>query len=224
MDAKTSKLISTVKKLIIFVLGLPLLLLAYHTLARIIRHFYKFPIPEFLTPLIDNPWRRRIQPPDQMPIRHGLQPRMTVLEVGPGNGRYTVATARYLGDQGRLIAIDIEPKVIERVQQAAQTAGASNVEARVGNVHQLDFDNNTFDAIYMIAVIGEIPRPECAMAEFCRVLRPGGTLAFSELLMDPDYPLAQTLTRWASSAGFAVKNKVGNLWAYTLVFEKLQST
>ena len=51
-----------------------------------------------------------------------------------------------------------------------------------------------FDAVYMIAVIGEIPEPERAMHEFHRVLSPSGTLVFSELLLDPDYPLASTLS------------------------------
>ena len=44
----------------------------------------------------------------------------------------------------------------------------------------------------MITVIGEIPVPERALREFYRVLNPGGTLAFSEVLMDPDYPRAHS--------------------------------
>jgi len=45
--------------------------------------FYKFPMPEFLAGLIDNPIRRKIQPPDATAVRHGIEPGMTVLEVGP---------------------------------------------------------------------------------------------------------------------------------------------
>jgi hypothetical protein len=66
--------------------------LAAHTLIRIIRHIYKFPMPQFLANLIDNPLRRAIQPPDATAVRHGIEPGMMVLEVGPGNGRYTVAS------------------------------------------------------------------------------------------------------------------------------------
>lgn len=68
---------------------------------------------------IDNPLRRRFRPPDATAIRHGLEPGMTVLEVGPGNGRYSVAAARRIGPTGRLYAVDIEPKMIERVQRRA---------------------------------------------------------------------------------------------------------
>ncbi len=53
-----------------------------------------------------------------------------------------------------------------------------------------------------------------------RVLAPAGTLAFSELLTDPDYPLARTLVRLATAANFSLKVKIGNFFAYTLVFEK----
>src|SRR5918996_5963299 len=96
------------------ILGLLLLIVVLLTIVRIIRYFYKFPMPEFLANLIDNPLRRRIQPPSEMPIRHGIEPGMTVLEVGPGNGRYTIEAARRVGRTGRVIAIDIEPKMIER--------------------------------------------------------------------------------------------------------------
>ena len=59
----------------------------------------------------------------------------------------------------------------------------------------------------MIVAIGEIPAPEKAMREFYRVLSPSGTLVFSELLLDPDYPLAKTLVRKANAAGFRLQKK-----------------
>ena len=204
----------------IICLGLPLTFLVLHTLMRIIRYFYKFPIPQFLANAIDNPLRRRIQPPDQMPLRHALRPGMTVLEVGPGNGRYSLATAQYLGLEGKLVSIDIEPRMIERLQTRAQEAGVINIDARVADVYQLPFDDQTFDAVYMITVIGEIPKPEQATAEFHRVLKPGGTLAYSEILMDPDYPRAVSLIRLAEAGGFRLLRRTGNFFAYTLVFEK----
>ncbi len=206
--------------LITAVLGFLLFVVALHTILRIIRSFYKFPMPEFLANLIDNPLRRKIQPPAEMPIRHGIEPGMTVLEVGPGNGRYTLETARRVGATGKVIAVDIEPRMIERVAQRALSERVTNLEAKVASVHALPFDDGTFDAACLISVIGEIPEPERAMREFHRVLKPSGTLAFSELLFDPDYPRAKTLVRRADRAGFVVKNKIGNFFAYTLVLHK----
>jgi len=208
------------KVLIYLVLGLPLIVGTLHTIVRVIRFFYKFPMPQGLANLIDNPMRRKIQPPDKMPVRHDITPGMTVLEVGPGNGRYTLETARQVGNLGKVVTIDIEPKMIERVQKRAQAEGVTNLEAQIASVYNLPFEDGLFDAIYMITVIGEIPTPEKAMVEFYRVLSPSGLLAFSEMLTDPDYPLAQTLVRKARTAKFQLKKKLGNFFSYTLIFEK----
>jgi ubiquinone/menaquinone biosynthesis C-methylase UbiE len=113
--------------------------------------------------------------------------------------------------------------MIERVTQRARAEGVTQLEAKVADVYALPFDAGTFDAVYLITVISEIPEPERALREFYRVLRPAGTLAFSEMLTDPDYPLARTLVRHAHAANFRLKKKIGNFFAYTLVFEK-QST
>ena len=213
-------MIQTLRILLYAVIGLPLLLLSLHTIVRIVRYFHKFPMPEFAANIIDNPFRRRIQPPGETPIRHGIEPGMTVLEVGPGNGTYTVAAARRVGESGKVITVDIEPKMIERVKRRAQAEGVENIEARVADVFDLPFEDGYFDLVYMITVIGEIPTPERAMREFHRVLSPKGTLVFSELIMDPDYPRAVTLDRMAESAGFRLKQKIGNFVYYTLIFGK----
>ena len=203
------------------IVGLLGLFLTLHTIVRIIRHFYKFPMPEFAANIIDNPLRRQIQPPDEMPFRHGIKPGMRILEVGPGNGTYTIATARALGAEGALITIDIEPKMIERVNQRILEEGIQNAEARKADVFDLSFGDSSFDLVYMIAVIGEIPSPEKALAEFHRILKPGGILAFSELLMDPDYPLASNLINLVVPRGFSVEDRLGNFFSYTLIFKKM---
>ena len=201
-------------------LAIPIVLVSLHTLVRIVRHFHKFPMPECLADLIDNPLRRSFQPPYETAVRHGLERGMTVLEVGPGNGTYTVGAAQRIGSSGRLVTIDIEPKMIERVRLRTAAIGLGNVEARVADVYDLPFDDGTFDVVYMITVIGEIPEPVRAMREFRRVLSPLGTLVFSELLLDPDYPLASSLIRWAASAGFRLRTRLGGIFYYTLIFEK----
>ena len=49
------------RKLSFLLLGIPLLLVIFHTLVRIVRYFYKFPMPEFMANMIDNPMRRKYQ-------------------------------------------------------------------------------------------------------------------------------------------------------------------
>ena len=200
--------------------GFLLLFVILYTILRLARYIHKAPMPEYLADAIDNPVRRRIQPPDKTAIRHGIQPGMIVLEVGPGTGTYTVATAQRVGEKGKVVAIDIEPKMVDRVRKKVETNGLTNIDAYVANAYNLPFDLGIFDLIYLIAVIGEIPSPKKAIQEFHRVLSPTGTLVFSELLPDLDYPSVSTLVRWVTGAGFKLRKKVGNFFYYTLIFEK----
>ena len=208
------------KQVLAILISIPLFLLILHTSIRVIRYFHKFPMPQWMANAIDNPFRRKIQPPDETALRHGIQPGMQVLEVGPGNGTYTMGAARRIGPTGKLVTVDIEPKMIERVEQRIAAEGLTNIDARVANVYDLPFDDESFDLIYMITVINEIPDIPKALSSFHRVLKPGGKLVFSELFMDPDYPLASTLIELVQAAHFGLLEQVGNFFYYTLIFEK----
>ncbi len=201
----------------LFILFLPLL---FFLVARLVRAFFDFPMPAFLADLIDNPLRRRIQPPVEMPLRHGIREGMRVLEVGPGNGRYSVETARQIGCGGMLAVVDIEHAMLKKTMRRAKDEEVINLVPALASVHCLPFTNNALDATYMIAVIGEIPQLEKAMGEFWRVLSTGGMLAFSELLPDPDFMLPKTLIHLARGAGFHLKNRVAGWLTYTLLFQK----
>jgi ubiquinone/menaquinone biosynthesis C-methylase UbiE len=179
-------------------------------------------MPEWMANAIDNPIRRKIQPPMETALRHGIEPGMRVLEVGPGNGTYTMAAARQIGPTGELVTIDIEPKMIERVNKRILEERITNIDARVANVYDLPFDDQSYDLIYMITVINEIPDIPSALKEFYRILKPEGRLVFSELFMDPDYPLATTLARKVQQFNFQLQEHIGNFFYYTLVFQKIQ--
>jgi hypothetical protein len=84
-------------------------------------------MPKFMADFTDKPVRRRFQPPYETAERHGLEPDMTVLEVGPGNGTYAVGAAQRIGASSRLVTTDIEPSLIERVKRRAAADGLGNV-------------------------------------------------------------------------------------------------
>jgi ubiquinone/menaquinone biosynthesis C-methylase UbiE len=177
-------------------------------------------MPQWLAALIDNPLRRKIQPPEETAIRHGIEAGMRILEIGPGNGTYTLAAAKLVGPEGEVEAVDIEPKIIARLEKRIALLGAANINPQVANVYALPFEDESFDLIFMIAVINEIPDIPRALGEFYRVLKPSGKLVFSELLLDPDYPLASRLTQKVQAQHFQLKEKLGNFFYYTLRFEK----
>jgi ubiquinone/menaquinone biosynthesis C-methylase UbiE len=208
-------------RIILILFSIPATFLILHTIIRVIRALYKFPMPQWMANLIDNPLRRKIQPPNETATRHGIKAGMRVLEVGPGNGTYTLGAAKKVGPDGEIFAIDIEPRMISRLNRKIKAKNIGNIRAQVANVYALPFAPETFDLISMIAVINEIPDIPKALGEFWRVLKPDGKLVLSELLLDPDYPLARRLICKVETQRFRLAKRIGNFFYYTLIFKKL---
>ena len=200
--------------------GVFALLLVWFFLVRMIRQRWPFPVPYFLIHLIDNPLRRLVQPLHKHPERLGTKPGLTVLEIGPGSGTYTLAAAEAVGPEGRIVAVDIDDRVVRHVRRRVEHAGLGNVEVRQGDAQSLAFPDASFDALYLIAVFGEFPDRSSALAQFRRVLVPGGTLALSEFYPDPDSQPARRLQAECEVAGFRRIEATGNLLHYTMLFER----
>jgi ubiquinone/menaquinone biosynthesis C-methylase UbiE len=195
-------------------------LFLFQVVFRVARRWVKFPTPEFMTRLIDNPLRRRfIQSPDTVADRMGLEPGMTAVEVGPGKGSYAFAVARRVAP-GTVYACDIQSTVVERLKERAAREGVLNVDARVEDAYGFSFSEDSVDRVLMIACLPEIPEPVRVLRECRRILRPGGLVCLSELLPDPDYPLRRTEKRWAANAGLELDQEYGNFFVYQLHFRK----
>ena len=177
------------------------------------------PCPYAVAWLVDNPYRRRQVAP--LLARIGIRPGERVLELGPGPGAFTVPAAQRTEPGGSLIAVDIQPAMIAAVERKVRQAGLANVETRVASAYELPLDDDSVDRAFLVTVLGEIPDRQRALAELRRVLKPGGILSTTEQFMDPDYPLASTVIRWAAEAGFELAERHGSWWTYTLNFRKL---
>lgn len=190
-------------------------------IVRIIRKFYPFPIPSFLTNLIDNPFRRKfLQNPEKIAERMNLKPDMVVLEIGPGKGNYTKAVSKQILPNGKLYAIDISEDVIERLKGKIEEEKIPNIIPKVDDAYSLSFEDESIDRIFAITCLPEIPEPVRALKEFKRVLRPNGIISLCELLLDPDYPFRKTEKKWAKEAGLKLEEEFGNWFVYQLNFTK----
>ncbi len=187
---------------------------------RVVKHYVHYPVPAILEVFIDNPIRRAFQPPktvvDWTDIREG----MSVLEIGPGPGTFTIEAAQRVGRDGRLTTMDIQASVISKLDRRLRREGYTNVDTRVAPAHELPFADGTFDRVFMVAVLGEIPDKHRALLEIRRVLKDAGLLAIGELLPDPDYPRQRTVIKWCSAAGLQPVSAHHGLIHYVLNFRK----
>ncbi|RLF23485.1 MAG: dimethylmenaquinone methyltransferase [Thermoprotei archaeon] len=190
---------------------------------RLIRRYRHFPIPAFIARYIDNPVRRRIQPPSKVINWMNIRDEMYVLEVGCGPGTFTLEAANH-ALKGIVLAIDIQSSLIMRLRSRLKRAGVNNVEPVVASVYNLPFLDEVFDRAFMIAVIGELPQKETALLEIRRVLKDDGLLAIGEFLPDPDCPLKRTVINWAKKAGFELIGRRGGILHYLLLFRKASTS
>jgi ubiquinone/menaquinone biosynthesis C-methylase UbiE len=142
------------------------------------------------------------------------RPGMRVLEIGPGVGHHALPTARRLAPGGQLDALDIQPEMLRDLQRRAQAQGVDNVVTQVGDALRLPYADATFDAAYLITVLGEIPQPDAALRELARVLKPGGTIAVGEIFLDPDYVSPTRMRQLAQAAGLSFEAQVGTSLAF----------
>jgi SAM-dependent methyltransferase len=175
------------------------------------------PCPASFSWMVNNPIRRLYMKP--ILERVGIRPGERVLELGPGPGAFTVDAARMLGESGRLIAVDIQPEMIARLERRAREAGLANIETHVADAHHLPLEDASVDRAFLVTVLPEILDRARALAELRRVLKSGGTLSITEEFLDPDYLFAGETIRLVESAGFRQTRRAGNFWIYTMNFE-----
>lgn len=137
-----------------------------------------------------------------------------VLEVGPGTGYYTGTVARSLEPDGTLHAVDVQPRMVADLRTRTRAAGRRTVEPIVGDAETLPYSEDSFDAAFMVLVLGEIADQEAALAELDRVLKPGGRLVVGELLPDPHFVTIGTLRRRARRRGFRFEEYDGSRFGY----------
>jgi len=141
-----------------------------------------------------------------------------VLEVGPGTGYYSLEVAAGL-DGGQLEAFDIQQEMLDHLMRRAGEQEVGNIVPTLGDAQSLPYDDDTFDAAYLVTVLGEIPDQDAALREFGRVLRPGARLVVGELFGDPHMVALGRLRRRATDAGFSFERRVGSRLAYFARFQ-----
>jgi ubiquinone/menaquinone biosynthesis C-methylase UbiE len=149
-------------------------------------------------------------------LREILEPRAgeRVLEVGPGTGYYALEVAEWISPGGTLAIFDLQPEMLDHTMGAAAERGLDNVEPTQGDARHLPYPDASFDAAYLVTVLGEIPDQGAALRELRRVLRPDGRLVVGELLGDPHVVTFGRLRDRAAAAGLRFETRVGGVLGY----------
>lgn len=177
--------------------------------------------PHELSFFLDLPWRYFVLPPRELLARLALAATNRVLEVGAGTGFYSVKVAQMVSE-GRLELLDLQPEMLKKARRRLEAEGLSNVGYTLSDASKLPFEADSFDVIFLVAVLGEISDRRAFLSEARRVLKPGGTLSISEHLPDPDFSPFAKVKAVAEREGFEFSGRYGVRWSYTANFRKFR--
>ncbi|MEQ6331824.1 methyltransferase domain-containing protein [Sphingobium sp. MK2] len=145
-----------------------------------------------VAPIVSTRWsseeaRDRVHEADDIMDRAGIRPGMTVADIGAGEGYYTVRLAARVGAEGRVLAEDIMPEVIEALSRRITREKWDNVSVKLGAPEDPRLPENSFDRIMMVHMYHEIAEPYAFLWHLSPALKKNGEL----IVVDADRPTDQ---------------------------------
>jgi len=133
----------------------------------------------------------------------------TVLDLGSGGGLDCFYASNLVGASGHVIGVDMTDEMLALAKENAKKVGATNVEFRKGELENLPLENESVDVIISNCVINLSPDKSRVFAEAFRVLKPGGRVAFSDIVARVSMPefMRTNMGSWAACVSGAIKEK-----------------
>jgi arsenite methyltransferase len=139
-----------------------------------------------------------------------IQPGETVLDLGSGGGIDVLLSARRVGPTGKVYGLDMTDEMLALARENQQKAGVTNVEFLKGDIEQIPLPDNSVDLIISNCVINLSPDKDRVLKEAFRVLKPGGRLAVSDIVIRGTMPpeIRHSVELWAGCVAGALEETV----------------
>lgn len=136
-----------------------------------------------------------------------LKPGEVVLDLGSGGGLDCFLSAKQVGEDGRVIGLDMTPEMLERARSAAQRMGLDHVEFRQGYLEGMPIEDESVDVIVSNCVINLSPDKPKIFAEMYRTLKPGGRISVSDIVSNGELPdaIKQDMVAWGACIAGALQ-------------------
>jgi len=133
----------------------------------------------------------------------GIKEGHMVLDFGCGSGTYTIPAAKLVGIDGRIYALDMDSRALDKMQGKANLEGLENiVRIDASGEEEIPLENGSVDAVLLIDVLKDVNNKESLFNEAHRVLRPSGNL-----IVFPMHMAVEEVEKLAANKGFKMNER-----------------
>ena len=163
---------------------------------------------------VDETERRKWQDPEAILNDIGLKPGLAFMDIGCGEGFFTLPAARLVGTGGKVYGIDVDDLAIEEIRKKASAEGLQNLELKVGAAEDILLCQACADMVFFGIVLHDFQNPARVLENARKMLKPAGRLINLDWKKEPmsfGPPLAKrfdedTASRLIESAGFKIES------------------
>ena len=135
---------------------------------------------------LDRPEREKEEAPNKLMKALKIKPGDVVADIGAGSGYYTFRIAPKVGEKGKVLAVDIQPEMLDIIRKRAKERKLTNVEPVLGEEADPKLPANSVDLIFLVDVYHEFSLPFEMTEAMVKALKPDGRLVFVEFRMEDE--------------------------------------